>query len=58
MCQRVSKLTKEKIREDLKYMGDIELGIRDWQDLELSNSQIMEVSLARMFNSLIFDYRT
>ena len=58
MCQRVSKLTKGKIREDLKYMGDIELGIRDWQDLELSNSQIMEVSLARMFNSLIFDYRT
>ena len=58
MCQRVSKLTKGKIREDLKYMGDIELGIRDWQDLELSNSQIMEVSLDRMLNFLIFDYRT
>lgn len=30
MCLRVSKLPKGDINEDLKYMGDIELGIRDW----------------------------
>lgn len=32
MCLRVSKLPKGDIKEDLKYMGEIEMGIRDWQN--------------------------
>jgi len=30
MCLRVSKLPSGNIDEDLKYMGDVEMGIRDW----------------------------
>eukprot|EP00347_Sterkiella_histriomuscorum_P000465 403375754 len=56
MCQRVTKMPKGDIQEDLKYMGDIEMGIRDWQNLELSNSQLIQVDNSNIIvNRIIQD---